>query len=111
MHWAFNIIEEAYRRGIAIGVSPGKFSPDAYISKGEFTVMVVRALKFEFLDIPNPFSDIDGDYFGYKEVITAYNSGIIQGVNESGKFYFYPSSYITREEAVLILGRAIEKKS
>ena len=111
VYWAFNLIEEAYRRGIVIGVSSYAFSPNNYITRGEFTTMVIRALEFKFLDTPNPFSDIDGDYFGFKEVLTAYNLGIVQGVNANGKIYFYPSSSITREEAVLILGRAIEKKS
>jgi len=110
VYWAFNLIEEAYRRGIVIGVSSYAFSPNNYITRGEFTTMVIRALEFKFLDTPNPFSDIDGDYFGFKEVLTAYNLGIVQGVNASGKIYFYPSSPITRGEAVLILGRAIEKK-
>ena len=111
VYWAFNLIEEACRRGIVIGVSSYTFSPNNYATKGEFTTMVIKALEFKFLETPpNPFSDIDGDYFGFKEVLTAYNLGIVQGVNASGKIYFYPSSPITRGEAVLILGRAIEKK-
>ena len=112
--WAFNLIEEAYTRGIVTVltsyISSYAFFPNNYTKRVEFTVMVMRALEFEFLETPNPFSDIDGDYFGFKEVLTAYNLGIVQGVNASGKIYFYPSSPITRGEAVLILGRAIEKK-
>jgi hypothetical protein len=114
IHWAFNLIEEAYTRGIVTVltsyISSYAFFPNNYTKRVEFTVMVMRALEFKFLETPNPFSDIDGDYFGFKEVLTAYNLGIIQGVNANGKIYFYPSSSITRGEAVLILGRAIEKK-
>jgi hypothetical protein len=114
VYWAFNLIEEAYTRGIVTVltsyISSYAFFPNNYTKRVEFTVMVMRALEFEFLETPNPFSDIDGDYFGFKEVLTAYNLGIVQGVNASGKIYFYPSSPITRGEAVLILGRAIEKK-
>jgi len=109
-HWAFNIIEEAYRRGIVKGVSLAIFSPNAYITRGEFTVMMMRALEFELSETQNPFVDIDRTYFGYKEVINAYNLDIVQGTNVNGKLYFYPYSPITRGEAVLILGRVIEKK-
>ncbi|MCX6088145.1 MAG: hypothetical protein NTV78_03090 [Caldiserica bacterium] len=80
-HWNFLDIEESYKRGIVTVltsyISSYAFFPNNYATRGEFTTMVIRALKFEFLEIPNPFSDIDGDYFGFKEVLTAYNLGIV----------------------------------
>jgi hypothetical protein len=109
-YWAFNLIEEAYQRGIVKGISLYTFSPNAHITRGEFTVMVMRALGFELLETQNTFVDIDETYFGYKEIINAYGLGIVQGININGKLYFYPNSAVTRAEAVLILGRAIEKK-
>jgi hypothetical protein len=111
VYWAFNLIEEAYKRSIIKGVSQDKFSPGTYISRGEFTVMVVRALGFDVAEISNPFQDLDESYFGYKEILAAYSLGIVKGESKNGKIYFNPLTAITRGEAAIILGRAIQTKT
>ena len=105
--WAFKYIEEAYKRGIVKGTGNSKFSPNKPIMRGEFTVMLVRALKFQYVEKSNPFADISSAYFGYKEIITAYYKGIVIGIEKDGKRYFYPYSEITRGDAAVEMGRAL----
>jgi uncharacterized protein YxeA len=105
--WAFKFIEESYKRGIAKGIGNGKFSPNRSITRGEFTVMLIRALKFQYVEKANPFIDISPEYFGYKEIITAYYRGIALGVEKNKKRYFYPKNDITRGDAAVEMGRAL----
>ncbi len=106
--WAFKYVEEAYVRGIAKGVGNGKFAPNRPISRGEFTVMLVRALKLPYVNKNNPFVDITPSYFGYKEIITAFYRYISVGVEKNGKRYFLPYSSITRGDAAVEMGRAMD---
>jgi hypothetical protein len=104
--WAFNYIAEGVKKGIIKGVSPTGFSPNTYISRGEFTVMLVRAINLDLTATQSPFVDVDETYFGYKEIIAAYNAGIVTGVQESG-VYFFPQQSITRGESIIELGKAV----
>lgn len=120
-HWA----EEPVKILFSLEVIPGtgeSFNPAEYVSRSEFTAMVVRAIK----DIPvdpdlvkrtgsttqsksqadevSPFSDIArGDPF-YNEIKTAETRGIIHGTGQSK---FSPDRSITTAEAVTILIRAL----
>ncbi len=106
--WAFKFIEEAYNRKIVKGTGGGKFSPNNEISRGEFTSMLVRALKLPYTNKSNPFADITSSYFGYKEIITAYYHGIAIGSEKNGKHYFYPNNPLTRGDAAVEMVRAIQ---
>ena len=121
-HWA----EEPVKILYSLGVIPGTgedFNPAKYISRRDFTVMVVRAVK----DIPedpdivkrtkavsrttrqktpeiSPFLDVKTDDPFYGEIKTANSRGIIQG---TGNSYFSPNQRITNAEAVTMLIRAL----
>jgi len=58
----------------------------------------------------SPFVDVPYTYFGYREIATAFNLNIVQGVVEDGSLKFYPDDYIKRVDAVLILARAMDAK-
>ena len=49
----------------------------------------------------------DENQFGvYKDfILKAVELGLIKGANKNGNTYFYPNQQLTREHAVLILGR------
>lgn len=121
-HWA----EEPVKILYSLGVIPGTgedFNPSKYITRREFTSMVVRAVK----DIPDdtdivtkkktttrttkkktaevsPFLDVKTDDPFYEEIKTANSRGIIQG---TGNAYFSPDRHITSAEAVTMLIRAL----
>ncbi len=107
--WAFKWIEEAYRRGIVKGVGSGKFAPQRKVTRGEFTVMLVRELKLPIDTSQNPFRDVSPSYFGYKEILTAYHYGLLLVfvINQNGaKKEFMPDKPITRGEAAVELDDA-----
>ncbi|MGB9694909.1 MAG: S-layer homology domain-containing protein [Caldisericaceae bacterium] len=105
--WGYDYIAEGVKRGIIKGVSATEFAPSATISRGEFTVMLVRAIKLDLTATHSPFVDVDSSYFGYKEIIAAYNAGLITGSKDSA-VYYYPKDPITRGDAVIELGHAVE---
>lgn len=108
-HWAFNYIEKGVELGAIKGKTSTTFEPATPIKRGEFVVVMMKVLNFQLLDNPSPFIDVDENYFGYREIVTAFNLGIVQGKEvKDAKLYFYPNDYITRTEAILIIGRAIE---
>ncbi len=107
--WAFKWIEEAYKRGIVKGVGNDKFAPERKVTRGEFTVMLVRELKLPMKTAKIPFKDVSPSYFGYKEIVTAYAAGILNNpvLFENGKTdYFMPDKPITRGDAAVEMGLA-----
>ena len=108
--WGFKWIEEAFTRGIVKGTGQGKFSPNSEITRGEFVTILVRALALSIVDVENPFIDLSPSYFGYREIITAFYSGIIVDSSENGKIYFKPLGVLTRGNAAILMGRAIKIK-
>jgi len=108
--WGFKWIEEAFTRGIVKGTGQGKFSPNSEITRGEFVTMLVRAMKFTLVEKENPFVDLEPSYFGYKEIITAFHSGIIVSSWENKEIYFKPLGVLTRGDAIILMGKAIKIK-
>lgn len=101
-HWAEKNIESLSRINIIKGYSDDTFRPDDYITRAELITIVNRLLKNSeqsYKYIPDVAST---DWYA-EEVRKGIYSGIIKG-NQEGMIR--PNDYITREEAVLILGRA-----
>ena len=120
-HWA----EESAKILFSLEVIPGtgeSFIPEKYVTRSEFTAMVVRAVKEIPLDPDlvtrtvstsrsrssavetSPFSDVATDDLFYSEIKTASAKGIILG---TGQTMFSPNRSITTAEAVTILIRAL----
>ncbi|MGM9928490.1 MAG: S-layer homology domain-containing protein [Bacillus sp. (in: firmicutes)] len=99
-------IEFLTGEGIIFGFSDGTFRPNAPIQRVQAVVMLMRDLKPELGDAPNPgFSDIKPGDFGYEEVAKAVELGIING---KGNNKFDPRGNLTRAEMAIILSRAYE---
>ena len=94
-------IEELYTAGYISGTDQGLFMPDSTVTRGEFTVIVTRALNIS-TQSPSPFADVlEKDWF-YSYVNAAYEKGIVAGVSENS---FNPYGTITKEEAAVMLCR------
>ena len=124
-YWAEEPVKILYSLGIIPGTGED-FNPAKYITRKEFTVMVVRAVKNipEDPDIVkkqstvrtsrnktpeiSPFLDVSTDDPYYQDIKTANNRGIIQG---TGNAYFSPDRHITSAEAVTMLIRALGLES
>ena len=80
--------------------SDGLFRPDDPITRGEMAVIIDRIMQFTTA-ADNTFSDLDEDF--YTDAILKCNeAGIINGDGTLVR----PTANITREEAVVMLGRA-----
>ena len=110
-HWARNAIVWAYNMGIVGGTGNGNFSPDSYVTRQDFAVMIVRyCINAEIFTLPTitaktTFAD-DATIASYAKdsVYKLQKATIIAG---AGSYKFYPYSYITRAEVSKIISKTI----
>ena len=102
--WASEAIEELAEKGIIKGRTENTYAPGDNISRADFAILFVRALKLSSDNTEN-FSDVpEGAYYA-SELATARNSGIVTGV---GGNRYNPTLSITREDMMVIAVRALE---
>lgn len=99
-HWARPEIEKWSGMGIIEG-SNGRFRPDDPITRGELAVIADRIMNYRTV-AKNGFSDLGQAYYT-EAVLKADAAGIIMG--EGAKIR--PKDNLTREETVVIVGRAL----
>ncbi|WP_166243357.1 S-layer homology domain-containing protein [Paenibacillus turpanensis] len=104
-HWAKHEINEMGSRMIIDGTSQGVFSPDDDITRAEFAAILVRALGLKPANGTGVFSDVQPSDWHYSAVHTAYNYKLISGFEDQT---FRPNDKITREQAMVILAKAME---
>ncbi|HDR4351013.1 MULTISPECIES: S-layer homology domain-containing protein [Bacillus cereus group] len=104
--WYENDIRELAAQGIMVGDGQGSYWPNRLVTRGEFATLITRALKlpegtsnFTDLNTADP-SLIDG-------INRAAAAGIISG---RGNNIFAPNDTIMREEAVIMIDRALQYK-
>ena len=105
-HWARDDVDDMASRLIVGGVDKDSFAPDRDITRAEFAVILVKALGlFRPGEGKAAFSDVDKADWYYDAVSIAYENGLIAGY---GKNMFKPEAGITREEAMVILSKAMK---
>ena len=95
-------IERVSERGILTG-SEGKFRPDDSLTLAEFCTVMTRLFPMEDM-AENTFSDIDSDGWYAAAVLKCVKAGIIDA---EGRTELQPAGYISREEAMTMLARAM----
>lgn len=112
--YARNHLEAIFSKGVMNPAGFDDFGANMYVSRGEFARMMVKALdiplnyelsKPHFDDVPaiiNPDALWD-----YRYIETAAREGIIRG---TGARTFSPGANLTREDAAVIIARALELK-
>lgn len=106
-HWAENLIREAVAQGLATGYDGDLFKPDQTVTRAEFTVMLMRALKTEkhAADAKLSFKDAGSVPSWAKESIAAAASQkLIDGYDDGT---FRPEGQITRAEMTAMIVRAL----
>nr|WP_145405093.1 chitobiase/beta-hexosaminidase C-terminal domain-containing protein [Paenibacillus xylanexedens] len=103
-HWAKAAVDDMASRMVVNGVDAAHFNPDAAITRAEFAAIMVRALGLPDQTGSAPFNDVSSSDWYVGAVAQAQQYGIIQGYADD---MFHPSQTITREEAVVILERAM----
>lgn len=106
-HWAKASIDAMYSKGIINGFEDGSFKPELNVTRAEFAKMIVCLLGLSS-EGDADFSDVADNswYNGY--VAAAVKAGIVKGTDD-GKFN--PNSYITRQDAAVMLARVLEYKN
>lgn len=103
--WAKDSIVKLAEEGIIKGTSETTFHPGSDITRADFAILVVRALKLDANTDAN-FKDVSqSDYFA-DELAVAKACGIITGTGDN---QFNPRGKITREDMMTIMARALEK--
>lgn len=105
-HWAMNAVCNLVEKGVLSGYPDGSFKPESNITRSEFVKMIATA--FNITGVSElPFEDVESSAWYADYLKAAYKNGIISGVSSS---HFMPDSYITREDACLIIYRIIKDK-
>lgn len=112
-HFAEEDIKKLFSMQILTG-EPKFYQPSQAITRGDFTKMIVKAIKLPIEDTSNKnnqkapveivFSDVLPDREEYPYIMAAYKSGLVSGRN-NGKFSI--DEPIERQEAIVILLRAL----
>jgi prenyltransferase beta subunit len=106
--WYAGYVAKAVSKGIAEGVSPDRFAPDAAISRQEMAIMLGRALHIRAAAEAGShrFVDLSEAYPEAAPFIQAVQEkGLMEG-DDSGKFL--PREPATREMAAVVAVRAYE---
>ncbi|MEW6572995.1 MAG: S-layer homology domain-containing protein [Bacillota bacterium] len=103
--WAWDAVEALAAAGAIDGVDGVHFEPARAMTRAEFSSLLVRALGLDSGDNPaNHFTDVgSGDWYT-AAVIAAAEAGLFKGYADGS---FRPNDAITREEATVVLARAL----
>ncbi len=105
-HWAANYIELAATKGIVNGYPDGMFKPNNSITRAEFTIMLIGALKPDITGEALVFNDAEhiGEW-AKQSVGQAVGLGIITGYADGN---FRPGAQISRAEMAVMIARALQ---
>ncbi|WP_415840005.1 S-layer homology domain-containing protein, partial [Paenibacillus endophyticus] len=108
-HWAAINIKLAVNKGIVSGYPDGTFRPNAAVTRAEFVVMLMNALKPKADMAHISFTDSAKIAPWAKEAVArAVQAGIIEGFEDSS---FRPNKAVTRLETVVMIARALDLKA
>jgi len=101
--WAEKAVSSLATRNIISGADQNSFRPQEYIKRGEFVKWLVNALGLDAQYSSN-FEDVKKDSIYWREVAIAKALGIAKGYANK----FKPEDYITREDMMVLVVRALE---
>lgn len=116
--YAREAMEAIYAKGVMNAADPvNRFGGDEYITRGEFTRMIVRALdlplnysgNLHFTYYPETITNASNSnaIYDYRYIETAARAGIVNGTRPG---FFGEDVSISRQDAAVILARALELK-
>ncbi|MBQ2741785.1 MAG: S-layer homology domain-containing protein, partial [Oscillospiraceae bacterium] len=104
--WAEEAIGALATDGIIKGTSANTFSPAANITRADFALFLVRAFDLSSDNTEN-FADVSANDYFASELAIARNNGIISGIGDNK---FAPKNAITRQDMMVIVYRALQKR-
>nr|WP_255570685.1 S-layer homology domain-containing protein [Cohnella sp. CFH 77786] len=104
-HWAETSINQAVNGGIVSGYPDGTFKPDHTVTRAEFAVMLMNALKPQGEGATLTFTDKEKiGSWAQKAVAQAVQAGMISGYEDGT---FRPDAEITRPEMAVMIAKAL----
>lgn len=104
-HWAEASIKQAVISGIVKGYADSTFRPNVTVTRAEFAVMLINALKLQGEGAVLSFTDSDKlGAWAQNAVAQAVEAGIINGYEDGS---FRPNKEITRAEMAVIIAKAL----
>ncbi|MGO4541727.1 S-layer homology domain-containing protein [Paenibacillus sp. 2TAB19] len=107
-HWASEAIDKLSGKKILSGYPDGSFKPDARMTRAEYAAVMFRLLGLAAPTSPSlSFTDTVANawYGSYVQALT--EAGIVKGFEDGS---FRPRQQMTREEAFVILYRAVKDR-
>lgn len=101
--WAADAVEFLSRNGTVNGIGGGRYNPTGLITKGDFTLMLVRAFGFRASGTVS-YSDVPANSYYAQAISIASQKGIVSGSN--GRFE--PKKALTRQEAMVMIYNALK---
>ena len=99
--WAQEYLDQLVEWGVMRGDIDGNLHADRNITRAEFVTMVDRAYGYDQVG-GTPFTDVQDSSWYADDISIAYNVGYFQGTSKTTAS---PDHNLTREQAVLLLGR------
>ncbi|RKP46283.1 S-layer homology domain-containing protein [Cohnella endophytica] len=103
-HWAKDAVNDMGSRMVIEGTGGSMFSPGKDVTRAEFAAIMVRGLGLKLENGVVPFSDVKSSDWYSSFVNTAYAHHLISGFEDGT---FRPNDKITREQAMVILSKAM----
>lgn len=104
--WALQAIDYLANSGIINGKEYCVYNPSDNLTRAEFITMLSRAYNMNKYANDNNFNDVDSDKYYFDAVSAGKNLGIIDG---DSKGNFNPDAPLSRQDAMVILKRTLEK--
>lgn len=101
--WAKNQIEVLASKGIINGTSDTTFNPQAFITRADFMVLLVKALDLTAA-VDSNFADVPADAYYSNQIGIAKKLGITTGVGDNK---YNPKAQITRQDMMVLITRAL----
>ncbi len=103
-HWAETAVNNMGSRMVVNGIGNGMYRPDQDITRAEFAAIIVRGLGLRLSQESSLFTDVSTTAWYCRAIQTAYEYGLINGFEDGT---FRPNDRITREQAMLIMTKAM----
>ncbi len=103
--WFFDVVNEAYEKGLMNGMGDGEFAPAAEVTRGMFVTVLYRIAGEPAVSEAAAFDDVAADKYYANAVAWATANGITNGMSETE---FMPERSISREQMATILYRYAE---
>ncbi|WP_372995657.1 S-layer homology domain-containing protein [Lutispora sp.] len=103
-NWAKDYIQKLYEADVVLPREGSMYKPGENITRAEFAAYLAKAIGLKEIEGAGNYRDVSSSnpYAGYIEA--ASKAGLIQGYNG----YFYPEYNITRQDAAVIMERALK---